>query len=217
LRNKEEWIALAEIYKKFADYGKAYEIYDLINRRYFADKSYREKTFMLKERFPYYYDTATERYSRLFGVEKELILMVIKQESQYKTNAESWANAHGLMQLIPATAREMASLTGKNLHSIDQLYDPDFNIRLGARYLKRLQYQFKGRKERMLAAYNAGPHRVQRWQKKIGANLADVFIENIEFSETRDYVRKVMKNYWAYKVMNGDMEKNNNPLLGLFD
>ncbi len=217
LKNKEEWIALAEIYKKFGDYGKAYEIYDLINRRYFADKSYKEKNFMLKERFPYYYDTATERYSQLFGVEKELILAVIKQESQYKTTAASWANAHGLMQLIPATAREMASLTGRKLKSVNQLYDPDFNIRLGARYLKRLQHQFKGRKERMLAAYNAGPHRVQRWEKKIGANLTDVFIENIEFAETRDYVRKVMKNYWAYKVMDGDLEQKSTALSGLFD
>ncbi len=217
LKNKEEWIALAEIYKKFEDYGKAYEIYDLINRRYFSGLSYKEKTFMLKERFPYYYDTSTERYSERFGVEKELILAVIKQESQYKNDAESWANAHGLMQLIPATAREMASLTGNKLRSIDQLYDPDFNIRLGARYLKRLQYQFDGRKERMLAAYNAGPNRVKRWQKKIGANLSDVFIENIEFAETRDYVRKVLKNYWAYKVMSGEFETENNLLLGLFD
>lgn len=217
LKNREEWIALAEIYKKFGDYGKAYEIYDRINRRYFAGISYKEKAFMLKERFPYYYDSATERYSRRYGVEKELILAVIKQESKYKSNAESWANAHGLMQLVPATAREMASLTGRKLRSVDQLYDPDFNIRLGARYLKRLQHQFKGRKERMLAAYNAGPHRVKRWQKKIGANLSDVFIENIEFAETRDYVRKVMKNYWAYKVLDGALETNNIALSGLFD
>ena len=217
LKTKQEWIALAEIYKKFANYGRAYEVYDYINRRFFADISFVEKTFMLKERFPYYYDTQVNKYSKRYNVEKELVLAVIKQESAFKTKARSWANAHGLMQLIPATAGEMATLTRIKLKSVGQLYEADFNIRLGTRYLKRLNYQFNGRKECILAAYNAGPNRVKRWQKKSGADQQDVFIENIEFSETRDYVRKVLKNYWAYKVLNGDTEKSQEILLGMLD
>ena len=65
----------------------------------------------------------------------------------------------------------------------------------------------------MLAAYNAGPHRVKRWQKQAGADQMDVFIENIEFAETRTYVRHVLKNYWAYKLLNESYMKNDDDLL----
>lgn len=217
LKTREEWIALAEIYKKFADYGRAYEVYDIINRRFYADLSFSEKRFMLKERFPYYYDSIIERYSKRYGVEKEFILAIIKQESKYKSDARSWANAHGLMQLIPATAGDMGNLTRRRFKSVSQLYEPDYNIHLGSRYVHWLGKQFNGRKDYILAAYNAGPHRVKRWKKKNGANQQDVFIENIEFSETRDYVRKVLKNYWAYKVLNDDVPSDENILYGLKD
>ena len=134
-----------------------------------------------------------------------LELAIIKQESKYKPDARSAADAHGLMQLIPPTAKEMASLAGKKLRSIDELYNPEYNIQLGSLYLKRLNRQFKGRKEHILAAYNAGPSRVKRWKKKEGAHDVDVFIEKIEFAETRDYVRRVLKNYWAYKILGNNL------------
>jgi soluble lytic murein transglycosylase len=213
LKAKEEWIALAEIYKKFADYGKAYEIYDLINRRYFAQVSFVEKTFMLKERFPLYYDDVVFKYSKRYGVEPELVWAIMKQESKYKSTAHSGANAFGLMQLIPSTARELSRRIGRKLSDPRQLFNPEFNIRLGTLYVAQLQRQFSGRKERMLAAYNAGPHRVKRWQKQAGADQMDVFIENIEFAETRTYVRHVLKNYWAYKLLNESYMKNDDDLL----
>ncbi len=213
LKTKEEWIALAEIYKKFADYGKAYELYDLINRRYFSQVSFVEKTFMLKERFPLYYDDVVFKYSKRYGVEPELIWAVMKQESKYKATAHSGANAFGLMQLIPSTARDLAQRIGRKFSNPQQLFNPELNIRLGALYVAQLQRQFSGRKERMLAAYNAGPHRVKRWQKQAGADQLDVFIENIEFAETRTYVRHVLKNYWAYKLLNESYMKDDNDLI----
>lgn len=215
LHTKQEWIALAEVYKKFGSYGRAYQVYDFINNRFFSNISFIEKEFILKERFPFYYDTYVERYSKRYGVEKELILAVMKQESTFKAGARSWADAHGLMQLIPSTAAEMASLTGSRLINVNQLYDPDLNIRLGSRYLQRLLYQFKGRKELVLAAYNAGPHRVKRWHKAPGSGQPDVFIENIEFVETRNYVKKVLKNYWAYRILTDDIDREQFQLVGL--
>ncbi len=218
LKTKEEWIALAEIYKKFGNYGKAYEIYDLINRRYFARVSFVEKTFMLKERFPLYFDEPVLKYSKRYGVEPELVWAVMKQESRYKAAAHSAANAFGLMQLIPSTARELSRRIGRKLSDPRQLFNPEFNIRLGTLYLAQLQRRFSGRKERMLAAYNAGPHRVKRWQKQAGAEQTDVFIENIEFAETRAYVRHVLKNYWAYKLLNESyLNEDNNLIFGLAD
>ncbi|HGY56095.1 MAG TPA: tetratricopeptide repeat protein [Caldithrix abyssi] len=212
-KTREEWIALAEIYKKFGDYGKAYRVYEYINRKYYNDRSYVLKPFILKERFPFYYDNEIEKYAKRYGLEKELILAVIKQESKYEPGALSWANAWGLMQLIPSTAKDMARLAGIRLSDNRQLYDPELNIHLGSLYLKQLARQFNGRKEWMLAAYNAGPHRVKRWRKIPGSERIDVFIENIEFSETRDYVRKVMKNYWAYKLLANNFQVQSEQLI----
>ncbi len=212
-KKREEWIALAEIYKKFGAYGKAFRVYDYINRKYYSDKSYREKSFILKERFPYYYDTIIDHYSDRYGLEPELVLGLIKQESLYDARAKSWADAYGLMQIIPPTARELARIAGVRLKSNEQLYDPELNIHLGSLYLKQLNRRFDGQKERILAAYNAGPHRVNRWQKIPGSDQVDVFIENIEFSETRDYVRKVLKNYYAYKLLNNNFQIDQSNLL----
>jgi soluble lytic murein transglycosylase len=108
------------------------------------------------------------------------------------------------MQLVPLTAGDMAFLARLNLYSNDLLLSPDVNIHLGSLYIKQLNRQFTGVNEKILAAYNAGPHRVKRWSKIPGSEQIDVFIENIEYSETRDYVRKVMKNYWAYKLLNNN-------------
>lgn len=212
-QKREEWIALAEIYKKFGAYGKAFRVYDYINNKYYSDKSYTEKSFILKERFPYYYDTIVDHYCNRYGLEPELVLGLIKQESVYDARAKSWADAYGLMQLIPPTARELARIAGVRLKSNKQLYDPELNIHLGTLYLKQLNRRFNGQKERMLAAYNAGPHRVNRWQQIPGSDQVDVFIENIEFSETRDYVRKVLKNYYAYKLLNNNFQIDQSNLL----
>ncbi len=217
IRSREEWIALAEVYKKFAVYGAAYRVYDFINRKYYSDLSYVEKAFMLKERFPLYYDTIVEKYARRYGLEKELIMGLIKQESTFRAEALSRAKALGLMQLMPFTARDMASLAGIRLNSKNDLFDPETNIHLGSLYLKQLDRMFDGQKAFMLAAYNAGPHRVNRWRKNKGAEQLDMFIENIEYMETRTYVRHVLKNYWAYKLMNNNFEIEQSELLGFLN
>ncbi len=214
----DEWIALAEIYKKFNAYGKAYRTYDYINRKFFSDVPFTEKPFILKQRFPYYYDRLVEENSRKRGLETELVLALIKQESVFDFKAHSWANAYGLMQLIPATAREMASFNRQTLRHPEMLFDPGFNVMLGTTYLRYLSKRFNGEKEKILAAYNAGPHRVKRWQQLPGSGEVDVFIENIEFEETRNYVRKVMKNYWAYLLLRHDFDlSDGNSVLGIRD
>ncbi len=218
IRTLDEWIALAEIYKKFNAFGKAYRTYDYINRKFFADVPFARKPFILKQRFPYYYDQIVEEQSSKRGLEAELVLALMKQESVFDFKAHSWANAYGLMQLIPATAREMASFNRQTLHHPEKLFDPEFNIMLGTTYLRYLSKRFNGEKEKILAAYNAGPHRVKRWQKLPGSGEVDVFIENIEYEQTRDYVRKVMKNYWAYLLLRHDFDlSSDNSMLGSRD
>ncbi|APF20035.1 Lytic transglycosylase catalytic [Caldithrix abyssi DSM 13497] len=216
-REIQEWIALAETYKRLKEYGRAYRLYDQINQRFYSKLAYGEKLFILRERFPYYYDQIVDKFCRRYGLEKELVLGLIKQESAFDHRAKSFANAYGLMQLIPTTARDMAFLAGKRLKNIDLLFDPEFNIHLGTLYLKQLHRQFKGDKAKILAAYNAGPHRVKRWLKLNYSNHTDGFIENIEFKETRNYVKRVMKNYWAYKLLYNDFQVDRRTLLSMED
>ncbi len=217
LKSREEWIALAEMYKKFGAYGQAYRTYDWINRKYYRSLSFVQKSFMLKERFPFYYDNIVEKYARRYGLEKELIYAIIKQESKFDPAALSHANAYGLMQLMPFTAKDMAALAGIRLRANRFLFEPELNIHLGSLYVKQLDRMFAGDKKYILAAYNAGPHRVKRWRKIPGSDKLDIFIENIEFSETRQYVKNVLKNYWAYKLLTNNFEISDNELLSFND
>jgi soluble lytic murein transglycosylase len=164
---------------------------------------YYDKLFLLKERFPFYHDQIVEKYATRYGLEKELIFAIIKQESAFNTRAQSWANAYGLMQLIKITAKDMARLARVSFSSTEQLFKPDYNIHLGSLYVKQLSRRLK-HKEYILAAYNAGPHRVKRWLKRPGSDVIDVFVENIEYRETRNYVRRVMKSYWGYRLLNNN-------------
>ncbi len=212
-RNLQEWIAIAEAYKRLQLFGLAYKTYDKINKRFYRNLSYSEKMFILKERFPFYYDGIINRYCRRYGLEKELVLGLIKQESAFDQNAHSYANAYGLMQLIPATAKDMAHLAQLPRFNLSMLFNPEVNIHLGTLYLKQLSRQFHGDKLRMLAAYNAGPHRVKRWSKIPFSDKDDFWVENIEYKQTRDYVRHVIKNYWAYKLLYNNFQVDQQKLL----
>ncbi len=199
--NLGEWIALAEVYKRLKAYHRAYRLYDYINNHYFADLPNEEKPFLLKEAYPLYYDNIIDTYCQLRDLDKNMVLAIIRAESGYDRHAHSWADAYGLMQLIPPTANAVADEMDFNLSSIQMLFDAEININLGTFYFKKLLNQFDNRVEYALAAYNAGPHRVNRWQNITPDDELDLFVENIEFSQTRNYVRKVMRNYWIYTFL----------------
>jgi soluble lytic murein transglycosylase len=106
---------------------------------------------------------------------------VIYQESKFKANARSSSGAIGLMQLLPDTAKGIAVHTGGNAFTVDDLYNPEINVRYGAWYLRHLLTKY-GDERTALAAYNAGQDNVDRW-RAAG--------EGIQFSETRAYVKRV--------------------------
>lgn len=136
--------------------------------------------------------------------EPALRLAVTRQESQFDPSARSPAGAHGLMQLMPPTARAMARDLGVPF-AIDRLTrDPDYNARLGVRYLERQLVRFDGEVVLALAAYNAGPGRVAEWLATYGdprggdAHRWIDWIELIPFTETRNYVQRVLESREVY-------------------
>ena len=136
--------------------------------------------------------------------EQALVLAVIRQESAFDSRAVSHAGARGLMQLMPATAKQLAKKMRIG-YSRDRLTnDPDYNLRLGRAYLRRLLDRYDGAHVLALAAYNAGPHRVRQWIRRNGdPRDPDVdpvgWIESIPFSETRNYVMRVLEGLVVYR------------------
>ncbi|NFA61508.1 lytic transglycosylase domain-containing protein [Clostridium sporogenes] len=125
-------------------------------------------------------DSAVEKASKKYGIDKGLLMAVIKQESNFNPNCISNAGAQGLMQLMPGTAREVG---------VTNLFDIEQNIDGGAKYLKKMLDIHGNVKELALAAYNAGPGTLQ-WRGV--KNVCDI---NKLPSETRNYVKNIMKNY----------------------
>jgi len=143
----------------------------------------------LDYRFPLAYESHVKQAEQLTDLDDITIWSIIRQESAFNDKAISRTGARGLMQLMPATARQVA----KQLHlnkSFD-LFDPATNIRLGSTYLSDMLKRF-GHIEYAAAAYNAGPHRVQQWLTSNPVDNPQIWVESIPFNETRRYVQQVM-------------------------
>lgn len=150
-------------------------------------------------------------------VEPALVLSVIRQESEFNTRARSRANARGLMQLLPSTARFAARRARLRWSRRRLSRDPAYNIRLGAAYLAYLLNRFEGSYLLAAAAYNAGPTRAGRWIARFGYPDRDVdpvdWIESIPFGETRNFVRRVLANVAVYRVRLGNSQFAATPAL----
>lgn len=136
------------------------------------------------------------------SLDPALLAALIWQESTFDPRAISPAGARGLMQVIPRTGRRVARSLGIRYRQHD-LYDPDVSLGLGTRYLRQMLDQFGGRLERALAAYNAGPGRVQSWAATWPDLDSEEFIESIPLTETRNYVMNVLAHQEHYRRLYG--------------
>jgi soluble lytic murein transglycosylase len=141
--------------------------------------------------------------------ERPLVLAMTRQESAFDREAVSSAGARGLMQLMPATAKHMAKTLSLPFSADRLLTDGSYNLTLGRGYLDGLLDDFGGSYILAVAGYNAGPARVRQWLRDFGdprANEIDAvdWVESIPFSETRNYVQRVLENLQIYRVRLGD-------------
>jgi soluble lytic murein transglycosylase len=148
------------------------------------------------------YPVRTPPAGSAFAVETPLVLGITRQESSFDPEARSGAGARGMMQLMPATAESVARRNGLGWGRLD---DPDFNMRVGSAYLGQLVNEFSGSYVLAAAAYNAGPGRPAQWTSLCGdprSGSSDPldFIECIPFSETRDYVMRVLEATEVYRA-----------------
>jgi soluble lytic murein transglycosylase len=145
------------------------------------------------------YDELT-RNATANHLDPALVAAIIRQESSFNPRAISVANARGLMQVLPSVGEEVARTLKFPVWNPSLLLDPDANLQLGTSHLASYIKQY-GALPRVLAAYNAGGSRVNRWSTKKGMEDPEIFIERIPYVETRDYVRIVMRNAAVYQTL----------------
>jgi soluble lytic murein transglycosylase-like protein/tetratricopeptide (TPR) repeat protein len=154
--------------------------------------------------YPRHYWPAVKAQASRQGVDPFLILAIIHQESKFQPDAKSPAAARGLMQIMPATGKRLATQLGLPPPDPADLYDPGLSIELGTYYVRSLLRNFGDSAERAVAAYNGGSDNVRRWSDLASRENPAVFVSNIGFRETKLYVLRVMGNYYAYRSLYGE-------------
>jgi soluble lytic murein transglycosylase len=142
-----------------------------------------EPDWYARMRYPLRYEEIVRGHARNYELEPALLAAVIYQESRFNARAESESGAIGLMQLLPDTAKGIAVRTGGSRFQVDDLYDPEINVRYGSWYLRHLLNKY-GEVNKALAAYNGGQGNVDR---------------GVQYAETREYVSRVLELRETYE------------------
>ena len=152
---------------------------------------------MLTKVYKLEYTEYIKKYANEYNVDEYLIYAIIKAESNFEPNAESHRGAKGLMQLMYSTAEDISKRIGIELNE-DNILEPDININLGTKYISMLIQKYNNI-NLALAAYNAGSGNVDGWIEKGTLKSDGSDIENVPFTETNNYVRKILRDYEIYK------------------
>ena len=154
---------------------------------------------VLELRFPFHYREAVTQHATASAVDPAWVYAVIRQESGFRAHARSPVGALGLMQLMPATGRQIAQELGDNLNSPNPaLLEPSRNIRYGTHYLRQMLNRLQDNPVLATAAYNAGPAKATQWLPSV-ATPAELWIETIPYRETRAYVQRVLEYRAIYQ------------------
>lgn len=152
--------------------------------------------------YPAGFNDIVSRHTTNVGIDESLTYALIRAESSFSPTVRSPVGALGLMQLMPATAKDTAKGMGEMVSTF-QLTNPEVNVRIGTRHLRDLITRFNGNLVSAVAAYNAGSTPVIRWRKNFPTLREDEFIENIPYAETREYVKKVLAAREVYRRLYG--------------
>ena len=184
-------LAAAEVARRAGWYERAIDT---------AERTQRVHDFAL--RFPTPYREVVNSYARQLNLDEAWVYGLVRQESRFAVNARSTMGAQGLMQLMPATARTVARRLGMPSYARHHTTSLETNINLGTYYLRNLMDSLDDQAVLATAGYNAGLSRARAWRAERPLEGA-VYVEGIPFTETRDYVRKVMNNTMYYSRLIG--------------
>jgi soluble lytic murein transglycosylase len=152
--------------------------------------------------YPRAFGDLVETFGPPAGNPELFLYAIMRKESAFAPNDVSYADARGLLQMIPPTSAKVAAAAGVPFFP-DQLYEPDTNIRLGAAYIGSLYRKFGKQIPVTAGAFNAGPKAMSRWCDQHGKHPMDEFVELIAFAQTREYVKRVVGIYAHYRHLYG--------------
>jgi soluble lytic murein transglycosylase len=167
---------------------------DMVPREKMADAPVQ----ILKFLFPVPHEHKVRKHTK---IDPYLVYSVMRQESMFDAKIQSPAGARGLLQIMPATGDNLARREKIDKFDKDLLFNAYLNIRLGIRYLNDLATEHKNDYIGILGEYNAGPAPANRWISNYGSQPWDIRVEEVSYWETRDYVKRVLGNYWTYKEL----------------
>lgn len=192
---------LAQLFKKAGGYQRAIGLSWDISRR---NRHHSISPSLAEILFPKPYVENARKESSQYNLSPYLVMGLMRQESAFNKKVVSSAQAIGLMQLLPSTATRVARSMGTNLPDRSDLKKPVVNIQLGVKYLSGLLNEFEDNIIFALASYNAGPGKVKEWIETRSDLKPLEFMESIPYKETRNYVKKVLRNYVIYKTLYGE-------------
>jgi TolA-binding protein len=197
-------LGIATLYFKSSNYSNSI---NMIGKNFKKLKSILDKNhtdYLYYLYYPYGFKEYVQKYSSQYNVDPLFILAVIRQESNFMPDAISYAGARGLMQIMPSTGESIARQLGISNYNVNMLTDPDINIKMGTFYLRQQLDNFNQNKFYCAGAYNGGPGRMSGWVSDRGNMDIDEFIESITYEQTREYVKRVIGNYYFYQMLYGN-------------
>jgi soluble lytic murein transglycosylase len=196
--NKKLMLEVSNLFFKTGNYHSSIKIAVNYLNELLSDEPQGEVKNIWKQFYPRGYHNFVEIWSEDRDINPFLIYSVIREESHFNPSALSISNARGLMQIIPSTGKWIAEKIGFQNFYTERMWDIETNIKMGSWYLRFLLDYFGGRQMLAVAGYNAGQGAVERWLKKTKYKEPDFFIEDISYEQTREYVKKVFKDYVIY-------------------
>ena len=195
--------SLWNAYHRIGAYRGAFRLAIQLREKERRKNAGRYDPSLLRHTHPPFYNALIRRHAVGLGVPPGLVTALIRRESAFEVDVRSSAGALGLMQIMPVTGKALGKELGTIAITPAHLTQSQWNIRLGIRYLRKQIDMFDGVLPAAVAAYNAGPDAVKRWILLFGTDDEECFIESIEFTETRNYVKRVLSDFWIYRQLYG--------------
>ncbi|HVR64188.1 MAG TPA: lytic transglycosylase domain-containing protein, partial [Polyangia bacterium] len=195
-------LTMLDVYRRGENFHRAYQLAEGQGGEALAAAPAGTARALWEAAYPRAYADLVEKFGPGAGNPDLFLYAIMRKESGYSPDDVSYADARGLLQMIPPTSARVAGLVGDPFFA-DELFEPAVNVRLGASYIGALYRKFGQQVPLAAGAYNAGPRAMTRWCDQHAGHPTDEFVELIAFAQTREYVKRVSGIYARYRFLYG--------------